>query len=537
MAAAAILLLGGFATVRAIGNMMIDHNLRASVETVDGSLQLVESDSNQVLTADAEVRSRQVLRTASNSGAMLHLADGSLIEMDERSELHLRASRRGTTIDLARGNIIVHAADQGGGQLFVATNDCEVAVKGTIFAVNHGLKGSRVSVIEGEVEVTEGSSSALLHPGDQITTGDRLRRVPLEEEISWSRDAVKHKALLRELTDLRRVIADAVDHAPPRTSTFLLDLAPGDTLVYAAMPNISGDLDEARAAFYERLVSSEVLAEWWQENVVAHGADEEIDQLLDRLQPIGEAIGAEAIVTVPLSAIREQGMPIFMAELDDPSIFIDLLADVIAEANAEAGDQTVAVLVDDPQTTSAGTAEVFMWVEGNLFAATGSLAALQELAGRVDDPAARSFVGSRLHTQLTEIYAGGVSWLLGADLAAAIVEGTSGISAEQAANMDRLGMLDATTMVIERHRDGEWYATNAEVRFSEQRRGMVAWLAEPAPMGSLEFVSPDAYVAASAVTKDAAEMFDDLLGFAAAQNAAGRRAASALPADHRHRPA
>ena len=519
VAAAAILLLGGFATVRAIGNMMIDHNLRASVEHVDGSLQLVESNSNQELASNAEVRSHQVLRTASNSGAMLHLADGSLIEIDERSELHLRASRRGTTIDLARGNIIVHAADQGGGELFVATNDCEVTVKGTIFSVNHGLKGSRVSVIEGEVEVKKGSSTALLHPGDQVTTGDRLRRVPLEEEISWSRDAAKHKALIRELTDLRRVIADAVDHAPPRTSTFLLDLAPGDTLVYAAMPNISGDLDEARAAFYERLVSSEVLAEWWQENVVAHGADEEIDQLLDRLQPIGEAIGAEAIVTVPISAIREQGMPIFMAELDDPSSFIDLLADVIADANAEAGDQTVAVLVDDPQTTSAGTAEVFMWVEGNLFAATGNLAALQELAGRVDDAAARSFVGSPLHTQLTEIYAGGVSWLLGADLAAAIAEGTSGISAEEAATMDRLGMLDATTMVIERHRDGEWYATNAEVRFSEQRRGMVAWLAEPAPMGSLEFVSPDAYVAASAVTKDAADMFDDILGFAAGQNA------------------
>jgi len=38
-------------------------------------------------------------------------------------------------------------------------------------------------------------------------------------------------------------------------------------------------------------------------------------------------------------------------------------------------------------------------------------------------------------------------------------------------------------------------------------------------MGSLEFVSPDAYVAASAVTKDAADMFDDILGYAAAQNA------------------
>ncbi len=518
VAAAAILLLGGFATVRVIGNLMIDRNLHASVETVDGSLQLVENDSSRELTAETRVRSRQMLRTANNSGAVLHLADGSLIEMDERSELQLRASRRGTTIDLARGNIIVHAADQGGGQLFVSTKECEVAVKGTIFAVNHGLKGSRVSVIEGEVEVHEGSSSALLRPGDQINTGDRLRRVPLEEEISWSRDAAKHKALLRELTDLRRVIAHAVDHAPPRTSTFLLDLAPGDTLVYAAMPNISGDLDEARAAFYERLVSSEVLAEWWQENVVAHGADEQIDQLLDRLQPLGEAIGAEAIVTVPVSAIRDQGLPLFMAELDDPSNFIDLLANVIDEANSEAEDHTVAVLVDDPQTASSESAEVFMWVEDNLFAASGSLHTLQELAARVDDPAERSFHGSPLHTQLSEIYAGGVSWLLGADLASAIAEGTSQMSEEQAANLHRLGMLDATTMVIERHRDGEWYATNAEVRFSEQRRGVMAWLADPAPMGSLDFVSPDAYVAASAVTKDAVDMFDDLLGFATAEN-------------------
>lgn len=518
VAAAAILLLGGIATVRTIGNVMIDRNLRASVETIDGSLQLVDNTESRQLAADTEVHSRQVLRTARNSGAVLRLADGSLVEMDERSELQLRASRRGTTINLARGNIIVHAADQGGGQLFVATNDCEVAVKGTIFAVNHGLKGSRVSVIEGEVEVHEGSSSALLRPGDQINTGDRMRRVPLEEEISWSRDAAKHKALLRELTDLRRVLADAVDHAPPRTSTFLLDLAPGDTLVYAAMPNITGDLDEARTAFYERLGSSEVLAEWWQEQVVAHGADEEIDRLLDRLQPIGDAIGAEAIVTVPVSAIREQGAPLFLAELDDPSSFIDLLANVIEEANAEGGDSTIALLVDDPRTATAESAEVFMWVEGDLFAASGSLEALQELAHRVSDPAERSFMGSPLHTQLTEIYAGGVSWLLGADLAAAIAEGTSGISEEEAASMDRLGMLDASTMVIERHRDGEWYATNAEVRFAEKRRGIMAWLAEPAPMGSLEFVSPDAYVAASAVTKDAAEMFDDLLGFAAAQN-------------------
>ena len=84
-------------------------------------------------------------------------------------------------------------------------------------------------------------------------------------------------------------------------------------LLYAAMPNLTGDLDEARAAFDQRLASSEILAQWWQEHVVSNGVDQEIDEMLDVLQPIGEALGAEAIVAVPLSVIRDQGVPLFMA--------------------------------------------------------------------------------------------------------------------------------------------------------------------------------------------------------------------------------
>jgi hypothetical protein len=206
-----------------------------------------------------------------------------------------------------------------------------------------------------------------------------------------------------------------------------------------------------------------------------------------------------------------------MAEVDDSSSFTDALSTVIDRANSEAGEQTVAVLIDDPRTALPTVAEVYFWVEDNLFAAAGSIESLQRLALRVDHPEARAFVGSPLHTQLNENYAGGVSWLLGADLAAAVAEGTSGISPEEEEAMDRLGLLDATTLVIERHRDGDWYATNAELRFSQPRHGIMAWLAKPALMGSLDFVSPKAYVAASAVTKNAAVMFDDLLDLIASQ--------------------
>ena len=518
VAAAVFLVFSGFATVRLVGDLAADRNLRASVQVVDGSLQMMDGDTSKALLTGHAISSGQIVRTAKDSGAIFRLADGTVVEMDERCELELRASRRGTTIDLARGNIIVHAADQHDGRLFVDTSDCRVAVKGTIFAVAHGLKGSRVSVIEGEVEVSEGAASALLYPGDQITTSERLRRVPLEDEISWSRDAAKHKLLLRELNQLRRVVAEAVDHQPPRTSTTLLDLAPDDTMVYAAMPNLADDLDAARIAFYERLQDSEVLSEWWRDQVAANGIDVEIDELLDRLQPLGEAIGAEAVVTVPASMVHQVGTPLFMAELEDPVTFREVMMTVIDEANAESGDHTVAVLIDDPRTASPGEAEVLLWVEGELFAAAGDIEVLRGLARRVDDAGTRGFIGTTLHTRLADAYVNGVSWLLGVDLAGAIAEASVEMDTEEAEALRSMGFLDAETLVVERHRDGEWYATNAEVQFSGPRRGVMAWLAEPAPMGSLDFVSPDAYIAASAVTKDAALMFDDLLDLVSAQD-------------------
>ena len=179
----------------------------------------------------------------------------------------------------------------------------------------------------------------------------------MTDTIDSYNNAAKHRALLRELTQLRRVVAQAVDHQPLRTSSALLDLAPDDAMVYAAMPNLTDDLGAARTAFYERLGQSELLSEWWREQVVANGIDNKIEELLDRLQPLGEAIGAEAVVTVPASMIHGGGTPLFMAELDDPETFRELLTTVIAEANTEAGDHTMAALVDDPRTATPAEAE------------------------------------------------------------------------------------------------------------------------------------------------------------------------------------
>ena len=507
-AAAVLLLAGGSALVYdTVADRFAEGRLAAVVASADGSLQLVDDNATTVLPEGTTVGARQRLRTAKDSGAMLRLADGSTVEMAPRSELSLGASRGGTTIALTRGNVIVHAAEQGRDRLRVVTEDCQVAVKGTIFAVNHGLKGSRVSVIEGEVEVRHGGTESLLEPGDQVTTDPRLQPVAVAEEIAWSVNADEHIALLRELTRLHHEVADAVDVAVPRTSTRLLDLAPPDTVVYIALPDVTGGIAAARQVVSDRLASSELLRQWWQREIVARGVDAQIEASLDRLQRFGDAVGDEVVVAVPASVFADAGAPVILAELDDPAAFTALIE---AELAAHGGDASPVRLVDDPTAPTPSGTELLIWLDGGLAVAAPDAAQLAAVAERLSGGAAPTFAATELHGRLAERYAGGVEWLVGVDLARAFEVASADGPPEEAATLERLGLLDATTFVLERRRSDAGSAVDAEIRFSGPRRGLASWLAEPAPLASLDFVSADATVVAAAAAKDGAVLFDEL---------------------------
>ena len=122
------------------------HAVRGAVQNVDGSLYAVSDEQVRVIPAGYQIRNGDEIRTAKGSNAVVRLLDGSLVEMGERSDLSVSREWKGTTIHLDGGHIIVQAAKQRTGRLYVATDDCLVSVKGTIFSVNHGIKGSRVAV-------------------------------------------------------------------------------------------------------------------------------------------------------------------------------------------------------------------------------------------------------------------------------------------------------------------------------------------------------------------------------------------------------
>ena len=59
-----------------------------------------------------------------------------------------------------------------------------VSVKGTIFSVNKGTLGSRVSVAEGEVQVSHGGRTESLKPGQQTRTSEVLEAAR-HVETTW----------------------------------------------------------------------------------------------------------------------------------------------------------------------------------------------------------------------------------------------------------------------------------------------------------------------------------------------------------------
>ena len=301
----------------------------------------------------------------------------------------------------------------------------------------------------------------------------------------------------------------------------LLDAAPAGTFVYIALPNVSGQLAESYQVLQERLASSPLLAQWWQEQIVAQGLEPRLDELTTRLHDFGAYLGDEVVVTLQPAADAggHPGAthgPLILAEATRPGLRAYLEQEV-ARIDAEAGKQ-VLVLVDDPASPPAVPSHgLLLWTGDGLFAAAADPAVLAAGVASARGQAP-NFAGSGLHEQVARAYADGVEWLFAGDLG----ELFTGAPADHRAELERLGLADLRYLVVEHRGEGEQAVTTAEVTVSDTRRGIVSWLAAPGPMGSLEFISPEASMAAAFVVKSPAEILDDVAGFAAADPNAAR---------------
>src|SRR5262245_3622879 len=150
--------------------------------------------------ATQRIQYGEIVRSHDETAAVVALVDGSRVEMRSQSELLLERADDGVRIRLNKGVILVNAAPQRTGHLYVQTKDVMVSVVGTVFVVNAQEEGSRVAVIEGEVRVQQGVTAKKLLPGQQVSTNPQMEFIPVKEEIAWSPLAEAHLALLEQAT-------------------------------------------------------------------------------------------------------------------------------------------------------------------------------------------------------------------------------------------------------------------------------------------------------------------------------------------------
>lgn len=500
--------------------------LAATLENVDGLVYVVSDAQTRALTPGEELQKGERVRTGKDSNAVLKLADGSTIEMRERSEFSVSENMRGVTVQLERGDVIVEAAKQHNGRLYVQTPDSLVSVKGTIFAVESGTKGSRVSVVEGEVEVNHAGKDETLLPGDQTTTSPALDKTSVEKNVAWSRNASRYASLVSELAKLRRDVNKQVARPGVRHTSRFVDLVPENTVFYAALPNLSETLAESQRIMQERIKQNPALAEWWKgQKGEGVGINE---QAMARIHEFGSQLGEEIVVAAAMDAKGEPSGILVLGEIKNAANFRTYLDGQVARFAKESGDVPNLRIVEDPMTATAALApaagrdkkmehELFVWINNDVFAASPQIETLRGFATTSKTPAANRFAGSAFHQRISDVYRDGAGLVVAADLEKIVAQTVSkNNKPEEQRHIEafkQLGVMNLRHFVVEQKEVGGKTLSQAALTFNEPNRGIASWLAAPGPMGALDFISPNANVVAAFVVKEPALLVDDLLAF------------------------
>jgi ferric-dicitrate binding protein FerR (iron transport regulator)/cytochrome c5 len=160
----------------------------------------VEAAGDSAYRTGEKIASGSRIRAGASDGIVLGLEGGSEIEMRAQSELSLQMDGDNIRVKLDRGSVLVSAEKQAPGGLHVETQDLAVSVANAVFFVDvQPSSGTRLGVIEGEVETQQAATTKKLLPGEQLSTNPSMEAQPLVDALSWSRRARKLAPLVKTL--------------------------------------------------------------------------------------------------------------------------------------------------------------------------------------------------------------------------------------------------------------------------------------------------------------------------------------------------
>jgi hypothetical protein len=488
----------------------IPTGVRAEVQSIDGSASLITDSGDHLLARGAQLREGEALRTSGGSHAVLRLSDGTIVEMNERSEVSVGARGRNMTVDLDHGALIVKAAQRKSGHLYVQTDDCRVGVTGTVFSVDSGIKGSRVAVLQGAVEVRHAGVRSMVHAGNEFTTSQNLAPEPVSAQVAWSPNRDQYLALLAELSIVQHRIAQ-IPMPQPRYGSDLLNRMPADTQLYVSIPNLGDFVTQAKAIFEDQLKQSPVLQQWWSSGKQDKTA--ELDELVNKLHDLSQYVGDEMVVV----ALKQQTGAGFAVVAD---VQRSGLADLLKQQFASEAHGHLTVLDENALRGASATGKsnnAYALVRPKEVVFSNSIETLKTIDAQLD-AGASGFANSDFGQQIAAAYNRGAGIILAANLQQMM---------SQAADHARAGKkgeaflaqsgISGVRYLIAEHRETNGATENhLNLQFAGNRQRVASWLGTPAAVGSLNFVSPNAALVFAGVTKEPTAIVDDMMAMMSA---------------------
>jgi len=333
-------------------------------------------------------------------------------------------------------------------------------------------------------------------------------------ESAWAQELKNHPELLTEFGQLIDRLQKNLQFPPARAESRLLPLLPESSTIYAAFPNYGDVAKQTLTIFRQELQQSSVLLDWWQHGDLATTAPK-VEDSLEKFSQLSQYLGEEIVV----SATTEGQEPslLIVAQVRKPGLK-NFLQQMLNEL---AGKSKPRVRVFDPQelaaSKGAGPAdELVILVRPDFVVAASELATLRILNAGLDR-SSREFASTPFGQRVVQCYQGGATMVGAADLHQILKKVPPGTQESQMI-FQRSGFADMKYLVWD-HRNVAGKAVNeAELSFTAPRHGIASWLAKPAPLGSLDFVSRNAILAGTVVLTNPAHIFDDVKELATASN-------------------
>ena len=476
LAAAAVLVLSVLYLSRnAIDAMMAPGGPRATVVSADGGLYRLPQGA---IAAGAAIGDRESIRTGPGAHAVLRLADGSTVDVNERTELFVTAAWSGQSIHLQRGDVIVRAAKQRRGHLQVLTRDSIASVKGTVFAVSAGMGGSVVSVVEGAVAVNQPGRDVVLSPGEQAASNPALA-MSIEEAVSWSPEAEQYLELLASFARIEHQLAE-MSPGELRMNSALLPQLPAGAFIYGAVPNLGGKMSQALVLAEQQAAENATFGAWWNSET-----GQQMRQMVGRVQAVSALLGDEIAFCAATAGPADE-VPIVMARLQ-PGKQAELegaLAGLFADA-AAAGEAVA------PAYT----------VSGDLLIASNSAPHLAWAVGHLGQGA-----GSPFAAAIAERYARGAGWLVAINAAPVVTMAAN----DDAPPVELASMMGVKYVFLEQRAPAGVEENEVTLAFEGARKGLASGLADAGSGGAAEYLPADALIAGYASTREPWQLFQEL---------------------------